>query len=56
MRLGIFSSEQRRLRDDQIEVFEIMWGIDMADIMQVFHTVEISETTGQMFRVTGKKF
>ena len=45
-RLGLFSLEQRRLRDGLTEVFKIMRGMDRVDREQLFPLVDGSVTRG----------
>ena len=52
-KLGLFSLERRRLRDDLIEVYKIMRGMDRVDSQKHFPRVEESFTRGHRFKVQG---
>ena len=55
-KLCLFSLEQRRLRDDLIEVYKIMRGMDRVDSQKLFPRVEESITRGHSFKVRGARF
>jgi len=52
-RLGLFSLERRRFRDDLIEVYKIMRAIDKVDSQHLFPKVGESKTRGHRFKVRG---
>ena len=54
-RLGLFSLEHRRLRDDLIEVYKIMTGIVQVDSQHIFPKVGESKTRGHRFKVRGER-
>ena len=55
-KLGLFSLERRRLREDLIEIYKIMRDIDRVDSQNLFPRVEISNTRGHALKVRGGKF
>ena len=55
-RLGLFSLERRRFRDDLIEVYKIMRGTDKVGSQHLFPKVGESKTRGHRFKVKGERF
>ena len=55
-KLGLFSLERRRLRDDMLDVYKIMRGTDRVDSQKLFPRVEESITRGHRFKVRGARF
>ena len=55
-KLGLFSLERRRLRDDLVEVYKIMRGMNRVDSQKLFPRVEESITRGQRFKLRGARF
>ena len=55
-RLGLFSLECRRLRDDLIEVCKIMRGIDQLDSQYLFPKIGDFKTRGHRFKGRGERY
>jgi len=55
-RLGLFSLEQRRLREDLTEVYKIMRRMDRVDRNQLFALLAGSTTRGQNIKVRVRKY
>eukprot|EP00061_Rhincodon_typus_P016112 g44152.t1 len=54
-KLGLFSLERRRLRDDLIDVYKIMQDMDSVDSQKLLPRVEESVSRGHKFKVTMNK-
>ena len=55
-RLGLFSLEQRRLREDLTEVYKIMRRMDRVDRNQLFALLAGSTTRGQNIQVKFRNY
>ena len=55
-KLDLFSLERRRLREDLIEVYKVVRGMDRVDSQTLFSRVEESITWGHRFKVQGARF
>ena len=48
---GLYTQEKRRLREDRIEMFKIMNGIDKISADELFNRVDSDRTRGHSLRV-----